>query len=210
MKKLIFTLALAFALASGTAQAQKTPKVVTVNMEALFSKYQKAVDFEKNIKGELDNFKKTDEARVKALTAMRDDAAKAQKEAEDPTKNEQARANARAVFENKAREFQTEQNSYINGKRSSELLFQQRSQAHVRTIFDEIRPVVAALAKEKGADLVINSTFNPTNVLYADPALDITDEVVKRLNAGYTAAQPALPALPQVAPAAPAQPAPTR
>ncbi|MDR2429795.1 MAG: OmpH family outer membrane protein [Puniceicoccales bacterium] len=201
MKKLFFTLCLASALASGTAQAQKAPKIATINMEVLFSKYQKAVEFEKTLKGELENFKKTDDARLKAIIAMREDTEKAQKEAEDPTKNEQARATARTVFENKARAFQNEQNSYLTGKRNSELAFQQRSQAHVRAVIDEIRPIVAALAKEKGADLVLNSTFNPTNVLYADPALEITDEVVKRLNATFTPAPPALPALPQVAPA---------
>jgi Skp family chaperone for outer membrane proteins len=67
-------------------------------------------------------------------------------------------------------------------------------------VLDDVKPVIEAVAKDKGADLVLNSGFNPSGVLFADTSLDVTEEVVKRLNAAYTPK-------PKAAPAAEATPA---
>jgi outer membrane protein len=51
--------------------------------------------------------------------------------------------------------------------------------------YDKIADFAKAYAKEKGYKLVLTySKANPT-VLYGDPSLDVTTDVVKRLNDAY-------------------------
>ncbi len=53
-------------------------------------------------------------------------------------------------------------------------------------LYDKISDFTKAYAKEKGYKLVLTfSKANPT-VLYGDPSLDVTADVVKRLNEAYT------------------------
>jgi Skp family chaperone for outer membrane proteins len=55
-----------------------------------------------------------------------------------------------------------------------------KSDAQMRKIFAQIDVVLAELAKDKDNAIIIER--DPRLVLYAAPALDITPEVVKRLN----------------------------
>ena len=53
-------------------------------------------------------------------------------------------------------------------------------------LYDKIADFTKAYAKEKGYKLVLTfSKANPT-VLYGDPALDVTGDVVKKLNDAYS------------------------
>lgn len=47
-------------------------------------------------------------------------------------------------------------------------------------IRDEMVPIIEALAKEKGLELVLDMV---ESVVYCIPAVDMTDEVIKRYNA---------------------------
>ena len=72
--------------------------------------------------------------------------------------------------------------------------YQQNAQAQIQNdqateqgkLFDKISDFTKAYAKEKGYKMVL--TFSKTNpvVLYGDPSLDVTADVVKRLNDQYT------------------------
>ena len=45
---------------------------------------------------------------------------------------------------------------------------------------NDLFPIIEAVAKEKGFDLVIDASTGA--VVFAQPAIDITDEVTKRYN----------------------------
>lgn len=75
----------------------------------------------------------------------------------------------------------------------------------LRSIFDDIQSVVEDIAREQGIDLVLAADQMPTGeagsttqvrqqivlqkVLFWNPSLDLTDEVVSRLNAQYAKRQ---------------------
>ena len=75
--------------------------------------------------------------------------------------------------------------------------------ASLRTIYDDIRVIVRQLAEERGIDVVLAADRLPTTppktttqarqqiilqkVLYWHPRVDLTDEVVSRLNSTYQA-----------------------
>jgi outer membrane protein len=148
------------------------------------------------------------QAKEQALLALRGEAEKAKNDAESSLLNEQGRTSARQVFEAKVRELQTRQNEFQQDRQNTESTLNARAQAMQSNVLDDVKPVIEAVAKDKGADLVLNSGFNPTGVLFADASLDVTEEVIKRLNAAYTPKPKAVPA-PETTPApAPAAPAP--
>ncbi|MDR2863514.1 MAG: OmpH family outer membrane protein [Puniceicoccales bacterium] len=198
MKKLLFALCLATFAFCGTAQAQKTPRVATVDMEAVFKQYQKAVEVTKALEDDAQRARQAETGKYQALEALAAEIEKARRDAASPVLSEQGKTNARTLAEGKIREFEQRRTEFTRAKQESDNILQQRSMNNTRTIVGEIRPVVDALAKEKGVDLVLSSTYTVAGVLFAAPELDLTNEVVKRLNAAYAAsiAVPALPSAP--------------
>jgi len=52
-------------------------------------------------------------------------------------------------------------------------------------IQSEVMPVIAKLGQEKGIDLILD--LRASGVLYFNPTIDLTDEVIKRYDAGKSA-----------------------
>jgi outer membrane protein len=74
--------------------------------------------------------------------------------------------------------------------------FQQDAQAEINEIQTEVQnefikkvsPIIEAVAKEKGLQLVFD--LNNAGLAYFDPALDLSGEVIKKLDGGKPAATP--------------------
>ena len=97
------------------------------------------------------------------------------------------------AFQAKVKDLQTKQNNARTelGNRENEL---QRSQAAVRQqIFNAVGPIIQAVMRERGASIVLTRDA----ALAVAPTLDVTAEVIRRLDA-------ALPRVNATAPAAPA------
>jgi outer membrane protein len=77
---------------------------------------------------------------------------------------------------------QREQQDLQNYQQNAAAQLQHDQGAENSKLYDKISDFVKAYAKEKGYKLVLTfSKVNPT-VLYGDPALDVTADVVKGLN----------------------------
>jgi len=71
--------------------------------------------------------------------------------------------------------------------------YQQNAQAEVQDaqqkemvkLYDKISDFVKQYAKEKGYKMVLTYSKNNTSMLYGDPSLDVTADVVKQLNEAY-------------------------
>jgi Skp family chaperone for outer membrane proteins len=99
-----------------------------------------------------------------------------------------------------------------------ETALQKRFAQSLKTIFDDIRRMAGVVAEERGLDLVLVADQRPTEeivnpsamrqyiamqrVIYHHPRLEITDEVIDRLNMGYKTLAPQTPG--DTAPQAPA------
>lgn len=82
----------------------------------------------------------------------------------------------------------------LRNEQQEEQTFEQRASADLQTeqgtetskLYDKLTDFAKAYAKEKGYKLVLTYSKTAPGVLYVDPSLDVTADVVKRLNDAYT------------------------
>jgi outer membrane protein len=110
--------------------------------------------------------------------------------------NEAARAELERSIERQTKEFQRSQQD------AQEEV--QQLQNDLQNAFQtKLYPVIQAVASEKGIQVLFSQ--RDSGIVFADPGLDITLEVIKRFDAaGPAAAAPAAPAAPAPTPTAPA------
>jgi outer membrane protein len=188
MNKMIRTLITfaAFGAGSTVLLAQPAVKLIVVDMAKVY-----------------DNHYKTEEANAK----FRDAEQKAQEQVEELNKQGQvlvdeykelveqskntvltaeARSKAEAEGQKKLEDIQRKQAEVQNFRTNTQRSLQQRIKTHRDLLLEEISKVVNDIAKQKGATLVIDKSgptlFGIPSVIYADPAYDITDEVLKEVN----------------------------
>ena len=120
-------------------------------------------EMQKKKSGELaDRQKKLEEARKKAADQA-------------SLMNEQARAQAEREIEKLQRDLEYAQQDATNE-------FNDFSSKIQNEFGQKIRPLLEAIAKEKGIHLVLRAV--PEVIAYAHEGIDISDELVQRLNAG--------------------------
>lgn len=189
--KTIFKAAALAALALGTATALPTAafaqaaasqtSIIVVDMDRVGADSAAGKSGQTQLKAKLDSL----QARGKVL------ANQLRTEEETLLKARQANTMAPEAFQAKVKDLQTKQNNARTelGNRENEL---QRSQAFVRQqIFNAVGPIVQAVMRERGATIVLAREA----ALAVSPTLDVTAEVIRRLDA-------ALPRVNATAPAA--------
>lgn len=159
------------AAASSPADSKET--IVYINSDTLYSKYEYAKDVNKR----LDD---------KGKSAQGDLAAKGQafqREVAEYQKNASTLpADQRQATEQRLQRKQQELQGY---QQNATAQFQNDQAGEAAKLYDKISDFTKAYAKEKGYKLVLTySKANPT-VLYGDATLDVTADVIKRLNDAY-------------------------
>jgi outer membrane protein len=170
-------------LACGTlsTRAQTAPTILTVDMAKLFDGHWKT-------KEQLDKLH-ADEGKAQAhadeLRKEGNDLVAQLKGFEETAKNPASTADAKAKAQDDAQkvftQIQQKKSELTTFSQDTENSLRQRSQAFRNTMVAEIAKVAVDLAKRKGATLLLDKA-GPTmigisNILYSDPALDITAEV---------------------------------
>ena len=189
MKKIFYIIAAAALFAACTNNPQETPapqteapaeavhqlKIAYVLIDTLTSQYELYKDAS-------DNFQKK-QANAEA------------------TINQKGRNFAQQVqeFQRKAQSNQYTQEQYNNEQARLAKLqqdiedlqarlsnsLQEEYQKELQALTDTIKSFMAIYAKEKGFDFILCKSSGIDNVLYADEAYDVTDEVVAALNKRY-------------------------
>ena len=198
----------AFVAAAAVAGAQPALKLATVDMAKLYDNHYKTI--EQNAKIQADDQKAQEEVEKmnKEGNVLVEEYKMLNEQANSPALSAEAKSKAQneaqkklEAIQNKQREVQT----FIQNTRNS---LGQRLNTFRSLMLEEITKVVSDVAKRKGTTLVIDkagpTAIGISNVVYADGAYEITDDVLKEINKD----RPAAPAAPAAAPAAPA-PAPT-
>lgn len=159
--------------ASTTAAAPDHEAIVYINSDTLLSKYNYVKDVNKKM-GDKGNAAK---AEVQSRRdALQREVAEYQKNASTMPADQRQTTEQRLQREGQA-EQAYEQNT------SAEL---QDSQAKATAkLDDKVAEYVKQYAKEKGYKLVLTYSKNGSSVIYGDPSLDVTADVVKGLNDAY-------------------------
>ena len=161
---LIFVLSILFAL---QGFAQQSPKIAAVDLQRAFEESSEGKSVisqlkqkEQAIIGELDKFDKqilSVETKLKTQKLTLADEAQQKLALELDT----ARTQRKRVEEDSTKDFQRMQFTLVNNLRN------------------EVLSVVEGYAKEKQISLVFDLS-SPAGVLYCEPSLDITSEIIKR------------------------------
>ncbi len=183
-------LAAAVLLAIGTGGAFGEVKVAVVDVPAVSERYDKTIDLEAKFEGIR---KDLNEQR----DAMRDRVDRMQRSLQEELKPGTAEYGAR---QKELAMLQAELQWFVESKGKD---IEKRLAASLKTIYTDIHAMVTEVAAEQGMDIVLAADrlpdaepANPTQirqqivlqkVLYWSPRIDLTDQVIERLNAKYGA-----------------------
>lgn len=153
-----------FAMSVGTASAEL--KVITIRAGELVQASPVFKSGQAQIKAEFEKRKTDLEAEARKLG---DDVKKFQREAD--VMSSEARAKTEKDLSTRKVDFDYKQRQFGED-------FQKRDRELSDKLMNNIKEVVVQIAKEQGADLVLQDP------VYSAPGIDVTDLVVKRLQAG--------------------------
>jgi len=213
MKKSIQTLVAVAALCAFTlvARAQPAPKLLVVDMAKLYDSHYKTLEQNAKLQAddqkaqeEVDKMNKEGNALVEEYKALND-------QSTNPALTAEAKAKAQNDAQRKLEGIQQKKNEIATFVQNTRNSLQQRLQTFRSLMLEEIGKTVADVAKRKGATLVLDKS-GPTfigisNLVYSDPAYDMTDDVATEINKSRPAGAMTAPSAPPASATAPAAPA---
>ncbi|MBS7567015.1 OmpH family outer membrane protein [Mucilaginibacter sp. Bleaf8] len=160
--------------ATSTTGTESKEQIVFVNQDSLLSKYQYVKDMTSRLESKGRSAQNDVGARQQAIQR---EIAEYQKNANTMSADQRAATEQR--LQRKGQEFQ--QYSQNAGAQV------QNDQANEQVkLYEKISDFMKAYAKEKGYKMILTYQKGNATMLYGDPSLDVTAEVVKRLNDEYS------------------------
>lgn len=159
--------------ASTTPPSSDKEAIVYVNSDTLLSKY----DYAKDITARLESKGKSAQSDIASRgQAFQREVAEYQKNMGTLSADQRQTTEAR---------LQKEQQSLQTYQQNATAEFQNSQATENGKLYDKIADFAKSYAKEKGYKMVLTySKANPT-VLYGDPSLDVTTDVLNKLNDAY-------------------------
>lgn len=160
------------------ASSKEAPnyKIAYVLIDTLTSQYQKCKDLEEEFTKKRANAESTINSKGKNFTAQ----------LQEFNRKYQSNQFTQQQFEAEQVRLQKLQQDLqeLEARLSNSL--QEEYQKEFQALTDTIQNFTKSYAKEKGYDFILCKSSGIDNVLYANEAYDVTDEVVKALNKRYT------------------------
>lgn len=216
MNKMIRTLMTLAALAVGSTalQAQPALKLIVVDMAKVFDSHYKSEEANAKFKDAEQKAREQAEELNKQGQALVEEYKELAEQAKNALLTPEARTKAEGDAQKKLDEIRRKQEEVQSFRVQTERSLQQRIKTHRDLLLEEISKSVAEIAKKQGATLVLDKSgptlFGIPAVIYADPAYDITEQVIAEVNkdrppAPAATTPAATPATPAPAPATPAK-----
>jgi len=161
----------------GTIDLKKAFDTYWKRKEALATLNDEKNDLEKDFKNMVDDAKKAREAYQKLLS-----------DASDSAISSEERDKRKKLAEDKFKQVREKEDDATRFQRDAGARLDERQKRFTDTLVNEIRNVISAIAKSHGLAQVLDVS-SPV-VLYTNGDNDITDEVIKQLNANAPAAKP--------------------
>jgi outer membrane protein len=200
MKKSLKSLGalVAFSAAAIGVFAQPAVKLVVVDMAKLYDTHYKTVEQNAKIQAddqkaqeEVEKMNKEGNALVEEYKALNEQSNSPALSAEAKSKAQNEAQKKLEAIQNKQREVQT----FIQNTRNS---LGQRLNTFRSLMLEEIGKLATEVAKRKGATVVLDkagpTAIGISNLIYADAAYEITEDVLKEINKDRPAGATAAPA----------------
>ena len=183
MKKLHLTILTVALLAVMTISASAQTKIVSVDMKKLFDGYWKTKQAQSALESRLTELRKEIKDMTDGLEKTQNEYKQLLDQATDQAISPDEREKRKQSAGDKAKEMSNSKIALEQFQRQAEAQLADQKQRMSSNITTEIRNVVTAQAKASGATVVLNANITDI-IVFTDPATDITDNVLKQLNAG--------------------------
>ncbi len=185
MRKLLLPIVVALT-ASFAVTATALERVVFINMERVFTEFDKTQMADAQLKRQAREFAEERDVMVREAEAIRDEFNELRSQAMDEALSEAAQEELKAAAEDKLVEFRQKEQEIneFNQLRAKQLEDQGRRMRE--NIVTEIQSVINRHARNNNHIAVIDSSAQSLNaidtVLYVDSRYDITEEIIAILN----------------------------
>ncbi len=197
MNKMLRTLLItaAFVLGSARLPAQPALKLVVVDMAKIFDNHYESEEANAKFRDAEQKAQEQAEELNKQGQTLVDEYKELVEQSKNAVLTAEARSKAEADSQKKLEDIRRKQQEVENFRVNTQRSLQQRIKTHRDLLLEKISGVVTAMAKKQGATLVIDKSgptlFGIAAVIYADPAYDMTDDVIKEVNKDRPAPAPA-------------------
>jgi outer membrane protein len=196
MKKTLF-LTLASLLVLPIAVRAQGLKIGTVDMNKTFREYNKTKDAEAKINDAKNQAKKEYDERADAYKKALDDVNNLNKQLEAPALSADAKAQKAKERDDKISNIKNMEREITEFRQTRERQLQEQALRMREGIVKEITDVVNDHVKSNNLDLVFDKSGNSLNgvpvLMFSQPTVDFTDQVIKVLNTPGRASSVTLP-----------------
>jgi Skp family chaperone for outer membrane proteins len=171
----------ALLLSAGSLAAQA--KVLTVDMGRVFEEMDEAQVKREELENEREKLEDEVRAMQEAGQSQVDKYNQLQEQLDNPMLSAERKLEIESEVEELEQDILTRRQDMQEFIQSNRSRMTERGRSLLETYYKKIQIVVTEMAENRGADLVLNSTgeYNAA-VIYHAESIDITDEVIARLN----------------------------
>lgn len=158
-------------LALGFTRAEAQTKIGFVNTEVILQTYPETAKAEQTYRADVENWNREAQARKRDL-----DQSAQQLAQQGPMLSDEKRREKEDDYQKKVSDYDT----FVQGIWGPNGLVVQRNEEILRPIIERIQTILTTIGEEQGFSLILDAADG--NILYADPSLDLTQEVLNELN----------------------------
>ncbi len=170
---------------SGSAWAQ--PRIATIDLKKVFDNYWKKKQAEAQLQERFGEMQKEDKNMLEDYKKLKEDYQNLIADANNQTFSPEERDKRKKSAEDKFRQMKEMEDTIVQYERTMNTTLADQKQRMGSNILKEIRTVVTAKAKAANFTMVVDtsgeSVLGAPTVLYSNNENDMTDEVIKQLNA---------------------------
>lgn len=171
---------------AGSAAAQG--RIATVDLRKVFDNYWKTKQADASLKDNASEKEKQHKEMMDTWKKTKDDYQKLLADANDQAVSQDEREKRKKSAEEKLKDLKEMEESILQFERGAKTGIEEQKRRMRDNIVTEIRAAVNARAKSAGYSLVIDSASESVNatpvILFTNGENDLTDEILKQINAG--------------------------
>lgn len=165
-----------------TYAASPSGKIITVDMEEIYNNYGKAKESQEQFSNAVKNAREEINKMIQEGLKLGEEFQELQAKSNNAALTEEARKKYMDEAQAKAEAIQKKEVEINQFRQQTDQSLAQRRDSIINLHMSEIKEVVAKIAREKNAELALNASG--LMVLYSDRGMDVTQDVIKMLNAG--------------------------
>ena len=181
--KNLFSLVIILALSAVAVPADAQTKIASVDMGKVFNNYWKTKQAQSSLESRLTELRKEVKDMADGLEKTQNEYKQLLDQANDQALSDDERNKRKQAATDKAKEINNTKGALEQFQRQADAQLADQRQRMTSNLLTEIRAAVADQAKAGGFSTVLNSATVEI-VVFSDSSTDITEPVLKQLNAG--------------------------